>query len=90
MVSDKRVCPSPFLLVCELVQLVILLLSAPLQRRIQRKPQEFPIFKREDAKFSIQSGITHIAVSNGYVTIVMVGNVIYRFSAHNPRTGERE
>ena len=40
--------------------------------------------------FPIPTGITHVVVSNGYVTLVMVGNVIYRFSIQNLRAVESE
>ena len=41
-------------------------------------------------EFILPAGIMHMAVSNGYVTIVMVGNIIYRFSMQNPRAVDRK
>ena len=47
--------------------------------------KEFPIFKREDANYQLPSGILHMTASNGYITITLVGNTIYRFHVKNPR-----
>ncbi len=64
--------------------------TAAHQRRPQRKTREYPIFKREDSQFHIPSGVHHMAVSNGWVTIAMVGNVLYRFNIQNPRAVDSE
>ena len=63
-----------------------------LQRRIQQmKEPEYPIFKRQDADLPGQaSGITHLSVSSGWVTLVMVGNLIYRYNIANPGNVERK
>ena len=57
------------------------------QRRSVRqyKPVEFPIFKRQDAPFSSPQGITHMVASNGWISLVQPGNIIYRFHLDNPR-----
>jgi len=55
------------------------------------KEPEYPIFKRQDADVPGQtSGITNLCVSNGWVTIVMVGNLIYRYNIANPGNVERK
>ena len=62
------------------------------QPKVQRAQQEYPIFRREDVTFSAlqhQTPITHLAVSNGFVTVVTVGNVILRFNTASPRAVER-
>ena len=57
------------------------------QRRSVRqyKPVEYPIFKRQDAPFSSPQGITHMVASNGWISLVQPGNIIYRFHLDNPR-----
>lgn len=62
------------------------------QRRMQEmQVQEFPIFKRQEAEVpGLNSGITHLVVSSGYVTVIMVGNIIYRYNITNSRNIERE
>ncbi|KAL5480111.1 hypothetical protein EMCRGX_G023733 [Ephydatia muelleri] len=60
--------------------------------KVQRAQQEYPIFRREDVTFSAlqhQTPITHLAVSNGFVTVVTVGNVILRFNTASPRAVEQ-
>ena len=54
------------------------------------KVPEFPIFKRQEADVpGMNAGITHFAVGNGWVTVIMVGNIIYRYNIINPRNIER-
>ena len=57
------------------------------QRRSVRqyKPVEYPIFKRQDAPFSSPQGITHMVASNGWISLIQPGNIIYRFHLDNPR-----
>lgn len=57
------------------------------QRRSVRqyKPVEYPIFKRQDAPFTSPHGITHMVASNGCISLVQPGNIIYRFHLDNPR-----
>lgn len=51
----------------------------------------FPLFKRTEARFSFPSGgITHLVGTGGVVTLVMVGNIIYRLNPSNPKSAERE
>lgn len=66
-------------------------MSFPFQRRSVRqyKPAEYPIFKRQEANFSSQ-GITHMAASSGWISLVMPGNIIYRFHLDNPRASDRK
>lgn len=57
----------------------------------EMRSPEFPIFKRQDAELpGVSSGVTHLCVSSGWVTVVMVGNIIYRYNITNPRNVERE
>lgn len=57
----------------------------------QMKQPEFPIFKRQDADLPGQtSGITSLCVSSGWVTLIMIGNIIYRYNIANPGNVERK
>lgn len=57
----------------------------------EMRAPEYPIFKRQDAELPGMSvGILHLAVSSGWVTVVMVGNIIIRYNIANPRNIERE
>ncbi len=56
----------------------------------EMRAPEFPIFKRQDAEMPGMSvGILHLAVSSGWVTVVMVGNIILRYNIANSRIIER-
>lgn len=66
------------------------LLQQP-HHRLTQKVQQFSLFKRQEARFSFPSGgITHLVASGGVVTLVMVGNIIYRLNPLNPKMAERE
>ena len=63
----------------------------PHHRLAHKSVQQFPLFKRQEARFSFPSGgITHMVCSGGMVTLVMVGNIIYRLNPSNPKTAESE
>ena len=52
--------------------------------------QEFPIFKRQEAEVpGMNSGITHLVVSSGWITVIMVGNIIYRYNITDSRNIQR-
>lgn len=52
----------------------------------QSRVPEFPIFKRQDAELPRQAhGLSHLCVSGGWVTVVLIGNIIYRYNITNPR-----
>ncbi len=54
-------------------------------------PQIYPLFKRSEARFSFPSGgITHMTCSGGVVTLVMIGNIIYRLNTTNSKSPERK
>lgn len=57
----------------------------------EMRAPEFPIFKRQDAELAgANSGLTHVCVSSGWVTVIMVGNIILRYNIANPRNIERK
>jgi hypothetical protein len=50
--------------------------------------QDHPIFRRSELPASSGSGITHLTITNNYATMVIVGNIILRYSISNPRNME--
>ncbi len=65
--------------------------AAPHHPRHKIPLTQFPLFKRQEARFSFPSGgITHLVSSGDIVTLVMVGNIIYRLDPSNPKHAERE
>ena len=52
--------------------------------------EEHPIFRRSELNYSTGSGVTHLTITNNYVTMVVVGGRLHRFSTSNPRQFERK
>lgn len=52
--------------------------------------QDYPIFRRSELQCSAGPGVTHLTITNHYVSMVIVGNVIIRFPVANPRNIERK
>ncbi|XP_030762434.1 vacuolar protein sorting-associated protein 18 homolog isoform X2 [Sitophilus oryzae] len=46
--------------------------------------QEIPIFTKSKKEFSPLDKITHVAISNKFMVVVMANNVLFRMNLHNP------
>ena len=77
---------------CDLLPLYHVCVVMCFQHHMQPiKQPEFPIFKRQDADLLGQaSGITSLCVSSGWVSLIMVGNIIYRYNIASPGRMERK
>ena len=51
--------------------------------------QDQPLFCRDEIQCSSGPGVTHLTVTNGYASMVIVGGVILRYPVSNPRNMER-